>query len=76
MFVIMGAIAELERSLIVERIHRGLRRARANGKRLDRPEVVVDVAKARAVIARTGSVRAAARVLGCAPGTVRRALAS
>jgi DNA invertase Pin-like site-specific DNA recombinase len=76
MFVIVGAIAELERSLIVERIHSGLRRARAHGKRLGRPEVVVDVAKARAVIARTGSVRAAARALGCAPSTVRRALAS
>jgi DNA invertase Pin-like site-specific DNA recombinase len=76
MFVIVGAIAELERSLIVERIHSGLRRARAHGKRLGRPVVAVDVAKARAVIARTGSVRAAARALGCAPGTVRRALAS
>jgi DNA invertase Pin-like site-specific DNA recombinase len=75
-FVIVGAIAELERGLIVERIHSGLRRARAHGKRLGRPEVVVDVARARAVIARTGSVRAAARALGCAPGTVRRALAS
>jgi hypothetical protein len=32
--------------------------------------------KARAVIAKTGSVRAAARALGCAPGTVRWALAS
>jgi DNA invertase Pin-like site-specific DNA recombinase len=76
MFVIVGAIAELERSLIVERIHSGLRRARAHGKRLGRPQVVVDVTKARAVLARTGSVRAAARALGCAPGTVRRALAS
>jgi DNA invertase Pin-like site-specific DNA recombinase len=76
MFVIVGAIAELERSLVVERIHSGLRRARAHGKRLGRPVVPVDVAKARTVIARTGSVRAAARALGCAPGTVRRALAS
>jgi DNA invertase Pin-like site-specific DNA recombinase len=31
MFVIVGTIAELERSLIVERIHSGLRRARAHG---------------------------------------------
>jgi DNA invertase Pin-like site-specific DNA recombinase len=74
-FVIVGAIAELERSLIVERIHSGLRRARANGVRIGRPAVDVDVAKARRIIERTGSVRAAARALRCAPGTIRRALA-
>ena len=35
--VIIGAIAELERSLIVERVRAGLRRAKLEGRRLGRP---------------------------------------
>lgn len=35
--VIVGAIAELERSLIIERVKAGLRNAKAKGKRLGRP---------------------------------------
>ena len=38
----MGAVAELERSLIVERVKAGLRNARAKGKRLGRRRVAVD----------------------------------
>lgn len=33
-FTVLGAVAELEQSLIVERVEAGLRNARANGKRL------------------------------------------
>ena len=33
-FTVLGAVAELERSLIVERVRAGLRNARAKGKRL------------------------------------------
>jgi DNA invertase Pin-like site-specific DNA recombinase len=36
-FTVLGAVAELERSLIGERVRSGLRNARANGKRLGRP---------------------------------------
>ena len=49
MIVIVGAIAELERSLIVERVKAGMRRARLEGRRIgraplniDREEVVAD----------------------------------
>jgi DNA invertase Pin-like site-specific DNA recombinase len=42
MLVIVAAIAELERSLIRERVCAGLRRARAEGRRIGRPAVVVD----------------------------------
>src|SRR5690348_9517780 len=35
--VILGAIAELERSLIAERVRAGMRRARLEGQRLGRP---------------------------------------
>jgi DNA invertase Pin-like site-specific DNA recombinase len=44
-FTVRGAVAELERSLIAERVKAGLRNARAKGKRLGRPRVVVDAAK-------------------------------
>src|SRR5579862_7531141 len=45
MFQIIGAMAEFERSLIQERVKAGLRNARAKGKTLGRPRVVVDVAQ-------------------------------
>jgi len=41
-FTVLGAVAELERSLIVERVKAGLRNARAKGKRLGRPRRVLD----------------------------------
>jgi DNA invertase Pin-like site-specific DNA recombinase len=47
--VIVGAIAELEKNLIVERVRAGMRRARLEGRRIgraplnvDRPQVVAD----------------------------------
>jgi len=36
-FTVLGAVAELERSLIGERVRAGLRNAKANGKKLGRP---------------------------------------
>jgi DNA invertase Pin-like site-specific DNA recombinase len=36
-FTVLGAVAELERSLIGERVRAGLRNAKARGKRLGRP---------------------------------------
>jgi DNA invertase Pin-like site-specific DNA recombinase len=41
-FTVLGAVAELERSLIAERVRAGLRNARANGKRLGRPRTRID----------------------------------
>ena len=43
MFQIIGAMAEFERALIQERVRAGLRNARAKGRRLGRPRVIVDV---------------------------------
>lgn len=40
-FTVLGTVAELERSLIVERVKAGLRNARAKGKPLGRPPVYV-----------------------------------
>src|SRR5215212_6258565 len=39
MFQMLGVFAEFERSIIVERTNAGLARARAEGRRLGRPEV-------------------------------------
>src|ERR1700692_3007050 len=39
-FTVLGAVAELERSLIVERVRAGLRNAVAKGKKLGRPRKV------------------------------------
>lgn len=44
-FTVLGAVAELERSLIAERVRAGLRNARAKGERLGRPLVAVDAAR-------------------------------
>ena len=40
--VIIGAIAELERNLIVERVRAGMRRARLEGRRIGRPSLDLD----------------------------------
>ena len=40
--VIIGAIAELERSLIIERVRAGMRRARLEGRSIGRPALVLD----------------------------------
>jgi DNA invertase Pin-like site-specific DNA recombinase len=42
MVVIVGAIAELERSLIVERVRAGMRRARMEGRRIGRAPLNID----------------------------------
>ena len=40
--VIIGAIAELERNLIVERVRAGMRRARLEGRHIGRPSLALD----------------------------------
>ncbi len=48
-FTVLGAVAELERSLIAERVRAGLRNARAKGKKLGRPRKAVDCARIAAL---------------------------
>ena len=42
MIIIIGAIAELERNLIVERVRAGMRRAKLEGQPIGRPRLEVD----------------------------------
>ncbi len=68
-FTVLGAVAELERSLIVERVRAGLRNARAKGKRLGRPRSGVDQAAIKRLRAQGASWRAVGAALGVAPAT-------
>jgi DNA invertase Pin-like site-specific DNA recombinase len=72
-FTVLGAVAELEHSLIVERVKAGLRNARAKGKKLGRPRTPVDDSKVKELRDSGTSWRAIARQLGLTLGTVRRA---
>jgi DNA invertase Pin-like site-specific DNA recombinase len=75
-FTVLGAVAELERSLIAERVRAGLRNARAKGKKLGRPRGSrVDTAKIAALRMQGRSLREIARELGCSPALVYKNLA-
>jgi DNA invertase Pin-like site-specific DNA recombinase len=73
MYALVGVLAEVERAWIVERTHAGLRRARAQGKRLGRPRAIIDGRRLRQLLAAGASYRAVARALKVSEGTVRRA---
>jgi DNA invertase Pin-like site-specific DNA recombinase len=77
LFHVLAAIAEFERDLIRDRVLAGLRRAKAEGRRLGRPrQHHIDPDRARAMRAQGMSLGAIARVFGTYRTTVRRVLAS
>jgi DNA invertase Pin-like site-specific DNA recombinase len=69
-FTVLGAVAELERNLIVERVRAGLRHAKAKGKRLGRPKKHVDAAQVASLRATGASWRKISRKMGLSVGTV------
>jgi DNA invertase Pin-like site-specific DNA recombinase len=71
-FTVLGAVAELERSLIVERVRAGLRNARAKGKRLGRPRIFVSQNRLDALRDSGASWRAISQELGVGVGTAHR----
>jgi DNA invertase Pin-like site-specific DNA recombinase len=72
--VIIGAIAELERNLIVERVRAGMRRARLEGRHIGRMPLVLD-REAICADRRLGqSLRQIARYHRISTATVRRVL--
>lgn len=74
MFTIIGAMAQLERDIIRERVKAGLAQARAKGVRLGRPVVRVDPA-ALSVLQEQGiPLSEIARRLRCSRSTVKRRL--
>src|SRR5947199_5013634 len=74
-FTVLGAVAELERNLIKERVHMGITRARKEGKQLGRPKRIFDRERARTLL-QTMSAREVARQLGVSRGVVERVLSS
>jgi DNA invertase Pin-like site-specific DNA recombinase len=76
MFQIIGAMAEFERALIQERVKAGLRNARAKGKTLGRPRVVVDAAQIARLRSQGRSVREIAEELGYSRSLVHKTLAN
>ena len=72
-FTVLGAVAELERDLIRERVRAGLRNALAKGRTLGRPRVAVDPLQVAARRAAGQSWGAIAAELGIGEGTARRA---
>jgi DNA invertase Pin-like site-specific DNA recombinase len=75
-FTVLGAVAELERSLIVERVRAGLRNARAKGKHLGRPRVAVDARRIAALRKSGSSWATICNETGLSKGTAQRALLS
>ena len=71
-FTVLGAVAELERSLIVERVRAGLRNARAKGRRLGRPKTVVDVTRVATLRASGLGWKRIASALEVGVGTLHR----
>jgi DNA invertase Pin-like site-specific DNA recombinase len=75
-FVIIAAVAQLERDLICERVTAGIRNARANGKRFGRPRRSIDLKSIQDMQASGMSLRQIAAALKVGYGTVRDRLIS
>jgi DNA invertase Pin-like site-specific DNA recombinase len=73
-FTVLGAVAELERSLIAERVRAGLRNAKAKGRILGRPRVSVDRQEIEALRTAGASWKAIANRLDVGVGTVYAAM--
>ena len=72
MFSIVGALAELERQIVVERSIEGQRRARARGKHIGRPRREVDERRILRLRSEGRSLRAIARETGVSRTVVTR----
>src|SRR6185437_14029117 len=72
--VIIGAIAELERALIIERVRAGMRRARLEGRHIGRKPLTLDEPAIISDRARGLSLRQIAKAHQVSTATVRRVL--
>ena len=74
MLSIIGAFAEFERHLIVERVRAGVARAQAAGKHCGRPEVDVDMRPALGLLREGRGLREVAKILKMNRATLRTRL--
>jgi len=72
-FTVLGAVAELERSLIAERVRAGLRNAKAKGRKLGRPRVAVDTTRIACLRSQGRSWSQIASEMGLSVGKVYQA---
>jgi DNA invertase Pin-like site-specific DNA recombinase len=70
MFTVIGAMAKLERDLISERVRAGMRKAKADGKKVGRPPIEVDIEKVLGLVGEGKSLRQIARELGISKSKV------
>lgn len=75
LYTLIACVAELEHSLIQERVRAGVARARASGVKFGRPRREMDLRAAQALIAQGHSVREVADMLDLPRTTLRRRLA-
>ena len=73
-FTIISAMSTLERDIIAERVKGGLRKAKAKGKRLGRPNDEIDVDKVIKFKEQGKSIREIAKHLNLSRGKVERTL--
>jgi DNA invertase Pin-like site-specific DNA recombinase len=67
-------VAFHKRALIQERVRAGLRNARAKGRRLGRPRVIVDVSKIASLRSQGRSWAEITNEIGVSSGTAQRAV--
>jgi DNA invertase Pin-like site-specific DNA recombinase len=71
-YTIIAAMAQLERDIIVERVRAGLRRAKADGRKLGRPRCQVDLDRLSQLREQGLSLGKIAKALGVSKATVFR----
>jgi DNA invertase Pin-like site-specific DNA recombinase len=69
-FTVLGAVAELERGLIAERVRAGIHNARAKGKTLGRPRVKADSIEIARLRSEGHSIKFIAKQFGVSVGTI------
>ena len=74
LIVIVGAVAELERNLIIERVRAGMRRARLEGRHIGRTPLQLDHNAIRSERDRGHSLRQIAKTHAVSTATVQRVL--
>jgi DNA invertase Pin-like site-specific DNA recombinase len=73
LFQMMGVFAEFERSMIQERVRAGLRRAKADGKKLGRPRIAPQLEERILAALKAGeTIRGVADKFDVNPSTVQR----
>ncbi len=73
-FQIMGALAQMERAMIQERVKAGVQRARREGRRLGRPRKIVDQDYVLRRFEEGDSQVKIARIVGVSRGTIQTLL--